>query len=75
MNTQNQTLDFDVSQAEDVVCSSCGGSIFREVALIKRVSPLVSPTGKETFVPIGTFACVACNHINDQFHPFRRPTE
>jgi len=75
MNTPNQPLDVDISTAEDVSCSKCGTSVFREVALIKRVSPLVSPSGKETFVPIGTFACASCNHINDQFHPFRRSAE
>lgn len=60
----------DLSNAVDIVCESCGSRQFREVAFIKRVSPLVSPSGKEMIVPVGTFSCAACNHVNAQFDPF-----
>jgi hypothetical protein len=38
---------------------------------MKRVSALVSPTGKEAIVPIPTFACNACGFINKQFLPVK----
>lgn len=60
----------DLSMAVDVVCESCGSKQFREVVFIKKVSALVSPTGKEMIVPVGTFSCAACNHVNTQFDPF-----
>lgn len=60
----------DLSSAVDIVCESCGSKQFREVAFIKRVSPLVSPSGKEMIVPVGTFACAECNHVNKEFDPF-----
>ena len=62
--------NIDLSMAVDVVCESCGSKQFKEVALIKKVSALVSPTGKETLVPVGTFACASCNHLNAEFDPF-----
>lgn len=70
MNGQN--VNVDLSAASDVSCSKCGCVTFREVAFIKRVSALVSPTGKEAMVPIGTFACSLCNHVNDEFDPTKR---
>jgi hypothetical protein len=48
---------------------------------MKRISALVSPTGKEAIVPIPTFACNACGFINKQFLPVtlrddvQQPTE
>jgi hypothetical protein len=69
--TQGARPNVDLSSALDVVCESCGSIQFKEVALIKRVSALVSPTGKEAVVPVGTFACAACSHINAEFDPFR----
>lgn len=67
MNQQN--INVDLSKAEDITCENCGNYTFQEVALMKRLSPLVSPTGKEAIVPIPTFACNACGHINQRFLP------
>jgi hypothetical protein len=63
-------VNVDLSNALDIVCEQCGCKTFREVAFIKRVSPLVSPTGKEAIVPVGTFACSACGNVNREFDPF-----
>lgn len=68
---QEQRLNIDISKAQDVVCDNCGNYTFNEVVLMKRVSPLVSPTGKEAIVPIPTFACNACGFINKQFLPIK----
>jgi DNA-directed RNA polymerase subunit RPC12/RpoP len=61
----------DLASALDVVCESCGSRQFREVAFIKKVSALLSPTGKEALIPVGTFACAHCSHVNAEFDPFK----
>ncbi len=71
----NQQLNIDLSRAEDIVCENCGNYTFQEVALMKRLSPLVSPTGKEAIVPIPTFACNACGFINSRFLPVHMRSE
>ena len=68
-------MNIDLSAAQDVVCDNCGNYTFNEVVLMKRVSALVSPTGKEAIVPIPTFACNACGFINKQFLPVRMNEE
>ena len=70
MNQQN--MNVDLSSASDVVCEKCGHNTFREVAFIKKVSALLSPTGKEAMVPIGTFSCASCGHVNAEFDPTKR---
>ena len=71
MAKQQPPVNLDLSTAQDVVCDNCGNYTFNEVVLMKRVSALVSPTGKEAIVPIPTFACNACGFINKQFLPVR----
>ena len=70
-NTQQPKLNVDLSKAQDVVCDNCGNYTFQEVVLMKKVSALISPTGKEGIIPIPVFACNACGYINKQFLPFR----
>jgi uncharacterized Zn finger protein len=72
---QDQRMNLDLTNAQDVVCDNCGNYTFSEVTLMKRISALVSPTGKEAIVPIPTFACNACGFINKQFLPVRMAEE
>ena len=58
-----------LAQAESVTCESCGNHTFVGVMMMKRISPIISPTGKEAVVPIQTFACNACGFVNKEFLP------
>jgi hypothetical protein len=62
----------DLSNATDIVCENCSNLTFEEVLLMKKVSALVSPNGKEGIVPIPTFACVACGWVNEMFRPLKK---
>lgn len=64
-----QTLNVDLSAAQDITCENCGNYTFEEVVLMKKLSALLSPTGKEAIIPIPSFACNACGYINKQFLP------
>ena len=59
----------DLSMADDITCDSCGNYTFTSVILMKKLSALVSPTGKEGIVPIESYACNACGFVNAQFLP------
>jgi len=59
----------DLSLAQDITCENCGNLTFEEVMMMKKVSALVSPNGKEGIVPIPTFSCVACGYVNKMFRP------
>jgi len=65
----------DLTNATDITCENCGNLTFEEVLLMKKVSALVSPNGKEGIVPIPTFACVACGYVNKMFRPFKQVAE
>ena len=64
-----QSINLKADDLDDIVCENCEGQIFREACMFKRLSALLSPTGEETMIPIKTFACAECNHINPAFLP------
>jgi len=54
-----------------VVCEleDCSSETFTEVVYIRKVSKLVTGAPKDSFVPIPTFQCSKCGHINKEFIP------
>jgi hypothetical protein len=56
-------------QTDPLACEACEGEIFQPAFVLRKVSALVSPTGKETIVPIQLFACIKCGHVNEDMHP------
>ena len=62
------TLDnIDLTHAKTLECEKCGGVGFRQTLMLKKLSPLVSPNGKEAIIPVGVFACDSCGHVNKEF--------
>jgi uncharacterized Zn finger protein len=59
----------DLENAKDLSCEKCGGITFTQVFLIKQISRLLSPTGEEINIPLQTFACNSCGHVNKDFLP------
>jgi hypothetical protein len=62
-------MNVDISQTRPVVCDECGGIYFQEVLHIRKVSGLVTGTGKISYIPIPVFQCTNCNHVNEEFLP------
>lgn len=54
-----------------VICEAenCGSNTFVEVVFIRKVSKLLTGSPKDSFVPIPTFQCSKCGHINKEFIP------
>jgi len=66
MNDLNK-IHVDISQVDNIKCDACEGTSFAPVFIIKKISALMSPSGKETLAPLQVFKCDKCNHINELF--------
>jgi DNA-directed RNA polymerase subunit RPC12/RpoP len=62
-------VKLDLSQTTDMTCSKCNSRFFHMAYMFKKVSALISPSGKESLIPIETFACLECGNINREFLP------
>ena len=67
MGPQGPRVQINPADLDDVVCSECGNVTFLPVLILKRVSALLSPTGKEQTISMPTFACNACGNVNPEF--------
>ena len=61
MPQQQQQLD--ISKADTITCEECGNASFIPAFFLKKISPLMSPTGKEAIVPIQVYSCGNCGTI------------
>ena len=68
----NTQVNIKPEDLKDIACENCGCKYFRQVSAFKRVSALVSPTGKEQIVPVPTFRCDECGFINEEFRPIEQ---
>ncbi len=67
INMSQTQLQVDLADAENIECEECENECFERAYIIKRISPLVSPTGQETLIPVPIFKCSVCGHINEKF--------
>jgi len=47
------------------VSCSCGGMLFDSAVMVKKVSALLSPSGREEIVPAEVIVCKSCGKIPD----------
>ena len=55
-----QQVNVDLKDAETMKCAECGNSIFIQGYVVKKISAILSPTGKEVIAPIQVFNCGNC---------------
>lgn len=56
-----------IRSADDITCDSCGATNFINVYKIRRISGLMSGTGRDMVVPVPVYACADCGHVNEKF--------
>tara|TARA_R110002051_G_scaffold175148_1_gene245192 strand:- start:752 stop:976 length:225 start_codon:yes stop_codon:yes gene_type:complete len=53
----------DLSEADTMKCQSCENPVFIQGYIIKKISAILSPTGKEVIAPIQVFNCGNCGEM------------
>jgi len=59
MTNSNQQVSIDVNQLQNVKCE-CGCEIFVPAVKVKRISAIISPSGKEEKAAVQTLVCIKC---------------
>ena len=59
----------DLAKAETIKCKACGNASFISTFILKRLSPLVSPTGQESVIPIQVYSCGNCGELVKSLMP------
>ena len=70
MNQTNQNpLNVNLKDSEELVCEKCGGNVFEEKLMIRKISKFLTGQPQDSIMPIPVIACADCNHVNEMFRP------
>jgi len=62
-------LNISLDKTTGIVCEECGNQTFQEGLLIRKASKFLTGTAQDAIIPIPTFACTKCGHVNNEFFP------
>ena len=63
-------ISLDVVKDAKLQTCSCGGAVFTEKLMFKKLSALISPTGKEELYPIQVMVCDKCGKVPRDLNPY-----
>jgi len=68
---QDQKLKVNVSlnKTVGIKCESCGSETFQEALMLRKVSKFLTGQPQDGILPIPTFVCTKCGHVNQEFYP------
>lgn len=65
---QMQITEKTVKEAPILKCD-CGGTIFTEKMIFKKISKFLSPTSKDEIFPMNIIICETCGKTPSEFNP------
>ena len=75
MQQQAPKLNISLDKTLPLVCEKCGSQVFQEGLLLRKASKFLTGTAQDAIVPIPTFVCSKCGHVNNEFLPEELRTE
>ena len=64
---KGQQPQIKLEQTTAFECEECQSDIFKEVLFLRKASKFITKSVNDSIVPIPTFACAKCNHVNKEF--------
>jgi ribosomal protein L37E len=62
-------INVSLDKTTSVVCEKCGGKSFQGGILLRKVSRFITGDVQDGIIPIETFYCASCGHVNEEFLP------
>ena len=72
MNTNQQKpmqLKVSIDKTLPLICEKCASQAFQEAVMLRKVSKFLTGDAQDGILPIATFVCAKCGHINEDFLP------
>ena len=64
-----QQLNIPLDKSTPLVCEECQNETFKLVFFLRTVSKFIAGTDQDGLIPIPSFACTSCGHVNNEFQP------
>ena len=63
------TITPEIIQNSPTIKCECGGMVFTEKLVFKKMSALLSPSGQEEMFPLNAMVCDSCHKVPSIFDP------
>lgn len=63
---QPQQLNVDVMSLPNIRCPNCANQVYQPLYVVKKISSLQSPTGKDSVIPLQILACTSCGAVSKE---------
>ena len=63
----NPKIRVGLENSTAILCEACGNDTFVEANYLRKISKLLTGSAEDMVVPMPTFLCSKCNHINSGF--------
>jgi len=60
-------IQVNVMDSPNVKCEECENIFFEKVTIIKKISKLLTGSPEDQLVPMETYVCAKCGHMNEEF--------
>lgn len=60
-------IQVNVMESPNVKCEKCEDIFFEKVTIIKKISKLLTGSMEDQIVPMETYVCKGCGHMNKEF--------
>jgi len=67
--SQNLNLNISLDKTTPIVCEECSNESFIQVTFLRKVSKFIAGTDQDALIPIPSFSCSKCGHVNVEFLP------
>lgn len=64
-----QSLNISLDKTTAIVCDECSCESFTQVVFLRKASKFLTGTDQDALIPIPSFACSKCGHVNEEFQP------
>ena len=69
MSQERVQLNISLDKTTPLICDGCSGTVFQEGVVLRKASKFLTGTTQDGIIPIPTFYCVKCGHVNEEFLP------
>jgi len=65
--SEGKKIQVNVMDSPNVECEKCENIFFEKVTIIKKISKLLTGSPEDQLVPMETYVCAKCGHMNKEF--------
>jgi hypothetical protein len=68
MSLENPKIKINPLELPNIKCEKCENIFFEKVTIIKKISKLLTGSPADELIPMETYVCRDCGHINKDFN-------